>query len=135
MTQALGAKGFPTALKDAEIVLARNYVNIDAHFVAFIANQEMGVPEKAKFHQAVFCGLIDSICDSGDGKSTEKAWVVIDVHEEYVVLRALGFRPSEQSLVNKDGHSFDVTKVKSMNDRTEETFYFKVDIPFKHYGI
>jgi hypothetical protein len=54
MTQALGAKGFPTALKDAEIVLARNYVNIDAHFVAFIANQEMGVPEKAKFHQAVF---------------------------------------------------------------------------------
>ena len=48
---------------------------------------------------------------------------------------ALGFRPSEQSLVNKDGHSFDVMKVKSMNDRTEETFYFKVDIPFKHYGI
>ena len=100
MTQALGAKDFPTALKDAEIVLASNYVNIDAHFVAFIANQEMGVPEKAKFHQAVFCGLIDSICDSGDGESTEKAWVVIDVHEEYVVLRpwvqAVRAEPGEQ---------------------------------------
>ncbi len=79
--------------------------------------------------------MIDSIRSSGDGKSIEKAWVVIKVHEEYVVLRVLGFNPSQQSLVQKDGHAYDVMKVKSTEDGTEQTFYFNVDIPFKHYGF
>ena len=61
--------------------------------------------------------------------------MVINVHEEYVVLRYLGFQPSEQSLVHKDGHSYDVMKVKNAQDGTEQTFYFNVDIPFKHYGF
>jgi hypothetical protein len=28
-----------------------------------------------------------------------------------------------------------VMKVKNVKDGTEETFYFNVDIPFKHYGF
>lgn len=135
MTAALNAKDFPEALKNAEIVLASEYVNMDAHFVAFAANRELGATDKAEFHRGVFRGLVDSIRNSGDGKSTETAWVVIDVHEEYVMLRVLGFAPSQQSLVNKDGHSFDVMKVKNVDDGTMQTFYFNVDIPFKHYGI
>ncbi len=135
MAVALNAKDFQEALKNAEIVLTNDYVNMDAHFVAFMANRELGVTDKAEFHRTVFRGLVDSIRNSGDGKSTETAWVVIDVHEEYVLLRVLGFAPSEQSLLNKNGHSFDVMKVKNVNDGTMQTFYFNVDIPFKHYGI
>ena len=135
MTDALNKKDYPAALKSAETVLESNYVNIDAHFVAFVANREMGAADKAAFHRTIFRGLISSILNSGDGKSPEKAWVVIDVHEEYVVLRALGFKPSGQSLVNQDGHSYDVMKVKKADDGTEQTFYFNVDIPFKHYGF
>ena len=135
MMEELNKKDFPAALKNAEIVLDSEYVNIDAHFVAFAANREMGAMESAEFHRAVFRGLIDSIRNSGDGKSTEKAWGVITVHEEYVLLRVLGFKPSEQSLLQKDGHSFDVMKVKNVDDGTEQTFYFNVDIPFKHYGF
>ena len=135
MTNALNKKDYPAALKDAEAVLESNYVNMDAHFVAFVANREMGALDKAQFHRTVFRGLIDSIRNSGDGKSMETAWVVINVHEEYVVLRALGFRPGEQSLMHKDGHSYDVMKVKNAEDGTEQTFYFNVDIPFKHYGF
>jgi hypothetical protein len=135
MTDALNKKDYPAALKAAEAVLESNYVNIDAHFVALVANQEMGAADKAAFHRAIFRGLINSIRNSGDGKSLETAWVVINVHEEYVVLRALGFKPSQQSLVNKNGHSYDVMKVKNAEDGTEQTFYFNVDIPFKHYGF
>ncbi len=135
MTAALNAKNFAEALKNAEIVLTNEYVNMDAHFVAFVANRELGAKDQADFHRTVFRGLVDSIRSSGDGKSMEKAWVVIKVHEEYVMLRVLGFAPSEQSLVNKDGHSFDVMKVKNVDDGTMQTFYFNVDIPFKHYGI
>jgi hypothetical protein len=127
MTGALNKKDYPAALKDAEAVLESNYVNIDAHYVALAANREMGALDKAEFHRTVFRGLINSIRNSGDGKSREKAWVVM--------LRVLGFRPSQQSLVNQNGHSYDVMKVKNAQDGTEQTFYFNVDIPFKHYGF
>ena len=132
MGAELGAKNYADALKDANKVLASNYVNMDAHFVAYVANRELGAADKANFHQAVFHGLVDSIFKSGDGKSSEKAWVVITVHEEYVILRVLGYRPSGQSLQNKDGHAFDVMKVKKMDDGSEATFYFNADIPMKH---
>ena len=135
MFEALNKKDYPAALKNAEAVLGSEYVNMDAHFVAYIANREMGAMDKAAFHRTVFRGMIDSIRNSGDGKSPEKAWVVISVHEEYVLLRVLGFKPSEQSLIHKDGHSYDEMKVKNAEDGTEQTFYFNVDIPFKHYGF
>jgi hypothetical protein len=134
MTDALNKKDYPTALKNAEAVLASNYVNIDAHFVALVANREMGAVDQAEFHRTVFRGLVSSIRNSGDGKSPETAWVVINVHEEYVILRILGFTPGEQSLLHNNGHSYDVMKVKNAKDGTGQTFYFNVDIPFKHYG-
>ncbi len=135
MFEELDKKDYSAALKDAETVLESNYMNIDAHFVALVANREMGTTDKAEFHRTIFRGLINSIRNSGDGKSMESAWVVITVHEEYVLLRVLGFRPGEQSLMHKDGHSYDVMKVKNAEDGTEQTFYFNVDIPLKHYGF
>ena len=135
MGTALSAKDYPTALKNAETVLDNQYVNLDAHFVAYVANRELGNTDQAAFHQAVFRGLIDSIRNSGDGKSTATAWVVISVHEEYVMLRVLGYRPSQQSEMHKDGHDYDEMKVKKLDDGTDATFYFNVDIPFKHYGV
>ncbi|HWG21935.1 MAG TPA: DUF4919 domain-containing protein [Terracidiphilus sp.] len=135
MFEALDARDFPKALKSAETVLASEYVNIDAHFVAFSACKQMGAMDQAQFHLTIFRGLIDSIRSSGDGSSPEKAWVVITVHEEYVLLRVLGFRPSGQSVMNQNGHSYDVMKVKNAKDGSDQTFYFNVDIPFKHYGV
>jgi hypothetical protein len=132
MLVALSAKNYPKALENAETVLAGEYININAHFVAFVANQELGAADKAAFHKAVFRGLLNSIRSTGDGTSTEKAWVVISVHEEHELLKALGYAPGSQSLVRKDGHSFDVLKVKNREDGTEKTFYFNVDIPMKH---
>ena len=134
MAKALNAKDYPAALTQAETVLASNYVNIDAHFVAYVANREMGATDRAQFHHTVFLGLIDSIRSSGDGKSPATAWVVISVDEEYAVLQVLGFTSSGQSLLQQNGHSYDVMKAK--NDAgTEQTFFFNVDIPFQHYGF
>ena len=73
MFEELDKKDYPAALKDAEAVLESDYVNIDAHFVALVANQEMGAMDKAEFHRTVFRGLINSIRSSGDGKSLETA--------------------------------------------------------------
>jgi hypothetical protein len=49
-----------------------------------------------------------------------------------VVLRALGFQPSGQGMVMKDGHAYDVMKVNALKTGTDETFYFNADIPMKH---
>ena len=134
MFDALNAKDFPGALKNAQAVLESEYVNIDAHYVALVANREMGNADKAEFHRAIFRGLVNSIRNSGDGSSPEKAWVVISVHEEYVLLRALGMRPGQQAVMHQNGHSYDEMTVKD-GDGTEHKFYFNVDIPFKHYGV
>jgi hypothetical protein len=132
MYAALKAKDYANALKDAESVLEQKYINIDAHFVAFVANREMGAADKAEFHQAVYRGLIDSIRNSGDGRSTATAWVVISVDEEYSMLRALGFRPGEQALLDEHGHSYDKMTVKNVEDGSVQTFYFNVDIAMAH---
>jgi hypothetical protein len=134
MFQRLNGKDFAKALNDAEKVLAQEYVNMDAHFVAYVCNQELGHQEKANFHRAVFRALVDSIVHSGDGKSPQGAWVVISVHEEYVVLRALGFQPVQQSLMNQNGHSYDVMKVKGQ-EGAEQTFYFNANIPMKMFAF
>jgi hypothetical protein len=135
MIIALNAKDNAKAIEQADIVLANEYVNIDAHIVEAAAYRESGDPEKAEFHRAVWRGLMDSIVRSSDGKSPKTAWVVISVHEEYVVLQVLGFTLSEQSLLHQDGHSYDEMKVKSQQDGSEQTFYFNVDIPFKSYDF
>jgi hypothetical protein len=135
MWKDLNAKDYAKALKDAETVLDSEYVNIDAHFVAYAANKELGEQNKSGFHLAVFRGLLDSIRKSGDGLTPETAWVVINVHEEYVLLRAMGYQPSGQSVMHKDGHNYDAMKVKKREDGSDATFYFNVDIPFKHYGV
>ena len=131
MFSAFQAKDFAVALKQADAILDNEYINLDAHFVAYIASRELGDSAKADFHRAVFRGLIDSIQNSGDGKSPEKAWVVISVHEEYVLLRVLGYKPSQQSLVQKNGHFYDVMKVNRIEDGSDATFYFNTDIPMK----
>src|ERR1039457_4669002 len=55
---------------------------------------------RRSFIRLFFAALIASISASGVGKPREKAWVVIDVHEEYVVLRpwvqAVRAEPGEQ---------------------------------------
>jgi hypothetical protein len=135
MYEALQAKDYPTALKNANAVLDSEYVNLDAHFVAYVAHQHLGAAEPAEFHKTVFKGLLDSIRNSGDGKSPKTAWVVISVHEEYVLLRFLGFNPSGQSLLHENGHYYDEMKVKNADDGSDETFYFNTDIPMKHEGI
>jgi hypothetical protein len=134
MIISLNAKDYAEAIEQADTVLANEYVSIDAHIVEAAAYRGLGVMDKADFHRAIWRGLMDSIVRSSDGKSPKTAWVVISVHEEYVVLQVLGFTLSQQSLLHQDGHSYDEMKVRNQQDRSDQTFYFNVDIPFKSYG-
>ena len=79
-------------------------------------------------------GLIDSILKSGDGKSEESAFVVIQVAEEYSMLRVLGLRPSIQALIHAQGHSYDRFQTKSNDTGQEVVVFFNVDRPLALLG-
>ncbi|HMC32536.1 MAG TPA: DUF4919 domain-containing protein [Candidatus Angelobacter sp.] len=133
MFKALQSKDYKKAIHNADIVLENEFVDLDAHHVEQIAYEELNEEERASFHKAVVQGLLRSIMDSGDGKTARTAYVVISVHEEYIVLQVLGLRPSQQSVSHQDGHSYDVLEAKKQGSDQTVKLYFNVDIPFKHY--
>jgi hypothetical protein len=132
MFAALKAKDFKKAVADADMVLANEFVNMDAHFVEYLSYRELHEDQKAEFHHGVFRGLLQSITGSGDGKSLATAYVVISTHEEYVVLQVMGLKPGRQSLVHDGAHSYDLMEVTDESNHPVK-LYFNVDIPFKHY--
>lgn len=134
MFTALNAKDYESAVRSAETMLTKNFVEINAHFVAYVANRELGHADKATFHKFVFDGLVKSITASGDGKTAETAFVVISTDEEYTLFNVLGLRPAGQALITQNGHSFDRMKVS--NPKTNETvvYFFNIDKPFNWLG-
>jgi Domain of unknown function (DUF4919) len=134
MFAALSAKEYDHAVEFAEKILAKNYVEINAHFVAYVAHRESGRAEKATFHKYMFDGLVKSITNSGDGKTAETAFVVITTDEEYTLFNVLGLRPAGQALVAQNGHSFD--RMTATNPKTNEAvvYFFNIDKPFNWLG-
>jgi len=133
MWVALRNQNYDDAIKNADIVLKANYADIDAHYVEYIAYRELKNPDLSDIHGFIFRGLLKSITDSGDGKSPDTAFQVIEVHEEYVLLHAMGVGlPKQQSLLKDKGHSFDKISFDDPQSGEEKVIYFNVDIPAKH---
>jgi hypothetical protein len=133
MNAELQGKQYAKAIDDADKVLAANYVDMDAHLVEYIAHRELKDTELAELHKFVLERLLRSITDGADGKTPETAYQVIEVHEEYVLLRFMGVGlPKSQSYLHKDGHAYDEIKFEDPTSKEERTIYFNVDISAKH---
>jgi hypothetical protein len=129
MNAPLQQKDFKKALKMASEVLATDFVDIDAQLVAATAYRGMNQNDEADKHLAFARSLLRSIVNSGDGKTEQTAFIVISVHEEYVVLRQMGIFPGKQSLSQgKDGW-YDVLTGKK--EGQDVTLYFNIT---KFYG-
>jgi hypothetical protein len=131
MYAAYNRGDYSEALKLSQKVLSECYLDIDAHQVAYLANEKMQNEEEAQFHHRIAHGLIDAIFKSGDGKTPETAWVVLTVHEEYVVLRVLQLIPGSQGLMNIKGHSYDELAPIDPKTQQKVTLYFNVDATMK----
>ncbi|HEY8223779.1 MAG TPA: DUF4919 domain-containing protein [Pyrinomonadaceae bacterium] len=130
LNAALAQRNYEEALKIAESVLEKNFVEVNAHMVAQIAYQETGNAERAELHKFMADGLLSSIKSSGDGKSTVTAFQVISINEEYGLLRSLGLRPIKQALLQDKGHSYDALTVIDPQTNQQSIVYFNVDRPF-----
>jgi hypothetical protein len=125
---ALNMRDFEGALKVVDTVLARDYVEPNAHMVASIAHSQLGHNEEAQLHRFIADGLLQSITSQGDGKTSETAYHVIDVSEEYALFRALNLTPRSQSAGPPSGGSI-VDRMVVVDPRTNEerVMYFSVD--------
>jgi hypothetical protein len=131
LNAALAQKNYEEVLKIADSVLAKNFVEVNAHMAAQIAYQETGNAERAQFHKFMADGLLNSIKSTVDGKSPQTAFEVISINEEYGLMRSMKLRPVGQSLMMDKGHSYDAIKVIDPQTNQESTLYFNIDRPFK----
>lgn len=128
MYAALKAKEYAKALADAQAILKEDYVDIDAHVVAAEAYAGLKNLDRARYHGKITKGLIDSILQSGDGKSPETAYKVISVIEEEVVLADLHWKPVKQVTIEVRGHEYDRFDVLDPRTNQPQTIYFNVDL-------
>jgi Domain of unknown function (DUF4919) len=124
----LNARDFKGALATANRVLAKQYVNINAHIVASAAYDGLHDDAAAKLHHDIVVGLVRSILDSGAGTNIETAYKVISVQEEYAVMRVLGLRPGSQSYLQNGKKTYDKMEMVNMKDNSTVTRYFDVTL-------
>ncbi|MEZ0262453.1 MAG: DUF4919 domain-containing protein [Alphaproteobacteria bacterium] len=111
-------------------LLAQHFAHYRSHL------QALDMIDKAKltrtdraFHQKALAGIVSSITTSGDGKTPETAFKVIDPAEENLILKTyFHYQLVSQEFRQKDGHFWDV--INYVNPATEAagTLYFNVDV-------
>ncbi|MFN3530144.1 MAG: DUF4919 domain-containing protein [Bacteroidia bacterium] len=121
---------FALAIPFGDSALHDNPINLRMLFRMLVAHHEMGNQLMAHRFAKRYFGLLQSIYDSGDGKSIETAWVVIAVSDEYMVLHDLELQSVKQSLIRET----DVLQLDTRNQPAEEkieALYFNVSMPLR----
>ncbi len=131
MFKSLNDKNYKDALKQAEKILDKNFVEINAHYVAFVANRELKDEKKSEFHKTVMLNLLNEVRAGNDGLSAKTAFMPITIDEEYTLMNFLGYKFKSQSLQSVDGHQFDVFEAVDSKTNESKKLYFNIDVIWK----
>lgn len=132
LDSALRASDLAGALNVANTLLSANYLDIEAHMAAAYVYTMQENVVLAAHHQLFANGLIQAILKSGTGRDPDGAFIVIDIPEEYTIMRVLGLEPAGQKLLNHQGQWVDMLDVRQRgagDDATAFKIYFNVDLP------
>jgi hypothetical protein len=110
-------------------LLDQHYLDTEAHALAASLYRDMGDKTKAAYHLQFAGAILNSIFSSGNGQSCQSAFVVVDIEEEYAVLKYLGLQPERQSLKEDDGHFYDVFEFHPSKIDQFIEVYFNIDFP------
>jgi hypothetical protein len=113
-------------------MLSIDYTNMLAHKILRQTYKIVGDTLNAKKYKTIELGLLFSIKDSGDGKTCETAWHVIQISEEYFILQMQGDKLLEQSVYNSGGLC-DKMIVKT-EEGDKKTYYFETSKVFEGYN-
>ena len=79
-------------------ILSIDYTDLTAHKALRQTYSILRDLDKAKKYKTIQMGLLKSIINSGDGKSCETAWEVIQIKEEYFILKMLNAKLIHQKI-------------------------------------
>ena len=116
----LKSEDWEAAARSAEVRLQACPVDIEMHAYASAALEKLDRGPEAQQHIDWYNGLIDSVLESGDGKTPETAFVTISVMEEYAILRAFRLKRKSQSLVG----TRDLFVVTDSSDEESEIYFY-----------
>jgi hypothetical protein len=119
-------------IRITKAMLSIDYTSMLAHKILRQAYKIVGDTLNAKKYKAIEFGLLYSIEDSGDGKTCETAWHVIQISEEYFILQMHGDILLEQSVYNSGGLC-DKMVVKT-EEGDKKTYYFETSKVFEGYN-
>src|SRR5215831_7945552 len=109
--------------KLAEEMLSIDYTSMFAHKLLQQSYKLLGdTTNSNKYHDIEF-GLINSIINSGDGKTCETGWHVTQVEEEYFILSMMDVNFISQGLMMGGKNSCDRMTVKTSEGETK-SYYF-----------
>ena len=96
------------ALRLARLRILGVWTDFLPHIVAELALDKLGKHDEAERQKAIVSAIVRSISAGRKGTDEADAFNAVSVAEEYRVLALLHWKSNVQSLVSKDGHSFDV---------------------------
>lgn len=113
---------------EAEAVLALNPTFLRAHLAASAAYDRLGDTARAEQHRRFVQGWLDALATGGDGQSTETAFPVLSLDEEYALLQVSGWEPISRRVTGENGHVFDIFEARRLTDGLLAVVCFNVDL-------
>ena len=131
MHELMNKANYAEVINVAKKMLSIDYTDMEAHKVLHQTYKILGdTSNRNKYHDIEF-GLLNSIVKKGDGKTCQTAWPVIQVKEEYFILRMIGAKVLQQSIDNTGGVC---DRMQVQTDQGEKVYYFEISKVFKGYN-
>lgn len=129
MATLLNEKKFKEVVKLADDIHKTNFVDMNSHILAAMAHQGLSDAKKAKFHETVYLGLVNSILKDADGNGPTTAYRVISLGEAFILLNALELKRTSQVVENVDGVTYTVVSVSDPKTNAASKVYFTLEKP------
>ncbi len=123
---------YKQVIKNAEIILEKDLSQLEAYLLLARAYLYTGNKDKAYENYYKYTVFLESIIATGDGRSFDSPFIVINIHDEYVIMNYLGITSNSQSLNNMGEHTYDVHQY--YKDMQDGEMYFLIDKPFSSMG-
>ncbi len=119
----MSKKQYENIITTSKKILNIDYTNLTAHKILRQTYKIIGDTINSKKYKTIQFGLLKSIINTGDGKSCESAWDVIQTSEEYFILDMLGAKLNKQEIDYNDGIC---DKMDVEIEDVEKTYYFGI---------
>ena len=128
MYAELDKSNYPAVIRTTKQMLSIDYTNMLAHKILRQTYTMAGDTISARKYHDIQFGLLNSIVKGGNGKTCETAWPVIQMSEEYFILKMLEAKVEQQSLITKGGTC---DKMDVVVDGKKKTYYFDISLVMK----